>query len=535
MSGDGKPIDWAVLAALAAAALAPAIYMGNADFTYPDASRHAMDGVFSLDAIRELPSDPVEWAKRYYVTSPALGFGRYPPLGAVLAVPFYALLGPVPFAGRLAGAVIWFAGLAFFYEMLRRRFGRAAAAFGALVLAAGPASVRWAGEVMLELPAIALLVAAAYCYWNYADGRRRAWLTAAAGLACLAGWVKQPAALALVLIVAHALVTRRVTRPVRELWPAAVLSTVILAPLVVLSLAFGDANVAIVSGAGRTFPLWSGENWLVYVRSIPDYYLGRPATVLAVLGVAAAFLGRGVKGAGFWAGWLVLFYAFFTAVGLKSPRLAMLWTPGLAFFAAAGFAFLLGRTSRIVGGIVAGVALGALMMTYACSAARLPEPQDTVRQAAVAALAEAPERILYAGPQNGTFVFRVRELAGYGRPMVVRESKIFYADSVVPELGRSQSIVTLDGVKDILARVAPDVVVVESGAQIEPDLPEGARFFLEYAKSGPFELLARVESRVRTGGAAFDVYRYTGPRAPGTVEIPMPAVGLRLQLPSEER
>jgi hypothetical protein len=532
MRERARAADWVVLAALGVAALAPAIHMGSSDFTYPDASRHAMDGVFLLDALREMPSVPVEWAKRYYVTSPALGFGRYPPLGAALAVPFYVVLGPLPFAGRLAGALVWLVGLAFFYETLRRPLGRIAAAFGALALASGPASVRWAGEVMLELPATAFLLAAACCYWNYVGGGRRAWLTSAAALACLGGWVKQPAALALPLIVAHAFLTPRLARPIHDLWPAALLSTVILAPLVALSLAFGDANMAIVSGAGRTFPVSSAEHWLVYVRSIPDYYLGRPATVLAVLGLASAVLTRRVKGAGFWAGWIVIFYAFFTAVGLKSPRLAMLWTPGLAFFAAAGLGLLIERTSRKIGVVAAAVGMLAVVATYVSSAQNIPDREASVRQAAVAALDERPGRILYAGPQNGTFVFRIREMAGYDRPTVVRDSKTFYADSVVPELGRSESASTPQAVRDKVSAVAPDVVVVEEGATAQQDLPIGARLFREYVKSGPFDLLSEVQP-ASPGGSEFRIYRYLGPKMPANVEIPMPAVGRQFELPPE--
>jgi hypothetical protein len=244
-------------------------------------------------------------------------------------------------------------------------------------------------------------------------------------------------------------------------------------------------------------------------------------------------LGRRFKGVGFWAGWVVLFYAFFTAVGLKSPRLAMLWTPGLAFFAAAGLAFVLGRTSRRVGAALAATAMLAVTDTYISGTYRLPSREGAVRDAALAALGEMPDRILYAGPQNGTFIFRVRELAGYRRPTVVRASKVFYADSVVPELGRTESATTPKAVRDIVSAVSPDVVVVERGAA-ESYVPVGALLFLDYVKSGPFDLLSAVQPS-SPGGTAFDIYRYSGPKNPQNVDISMPAVGLRLELPPKAR
>jgi hypothetical protein len=312
------------------------------------------------------------------------------------------------------------------------------------------------------------------------------------------------------------------------------LAVVILAPLVALSLRFGEANVAIVSGKGRPDALASAANWLFYVRRIPSDYLGWPAAAVALLGAITAAARRNARGASFWAAWAIIFYIFFSIVGLKSSRLVMLWTPGLAYFAGAGMAWLAGRRSRLRMAAAVAAAAVIAVTTYATGWQKAPRAGYAIRDAAGAALAAAPGRILYFGAQNGTFSFRIRELAGVNRPVVVRADKVYYADSVVPELGRIEQAGTPDKVREITAGVAPDVVVIERQPAGYEDLPAAGRYFLDYASSNEFERFGTVHSSKSAGMQPFslDLYHYKGPRAGRPVDLPMPAVGMTLKLPA---
>jgi len=527
--------DWALFALLALAALLPPIAAGGSDFTYADASRHAMDGVFVLDAIKAHPfSHPFEWAKEYYLTSPALGFGRYPPLFALIEAPFYAILGITPLAGRLAGGFLWLAGLVFFYEALRGFLGRPGAAIAALTLAAGPASVIWSGEVMLELPATAFMLTAACVYSRYIENHSRRWLTLAIAVACLAGWVKQPAALAAIAIVLHFLLTRQSPKPLRELLPGVVITLILLVPLAALSLAFGKANVDLLSGVSRTYPFSESENWLCYVRQIPAYYLGWPLTIFAFAGAAFALFRRNVKSAGFWFLWIVVFYAFFTFVGYKTPRLAMLWTPGLAFFAGVGFSEIArsahDRKSSLVRPIaVSLLAAVSLILTYAFAWQSVPRQGSEIAEVAARTLQTLPERILYSGPQNGTFIFRIRELAGVTRPTVVRDSKVLYSEEVQFEMIRNDHIRSSAALRETIASLSPDAVVMErGGAYGAGGVPQVVELLAAYLSSPDFELLDTVSAPPVT----FEIFRYRGPKEHAPVDVPMPGVGMQLQLPA---
>lgn len=528
MSARACKWDWLVFAALAAFVTALVLRAGNSDFTYPDASRHAMDGVFLLDALAERPLEaPMEWAKDYYVRSPALGIGRYPPLMALLQVPFYAMLGVSPLAARLAVGLVWLGGCVIFYEVARRALGRAAAAFAAAVMAAGPAAVRWTGEVMLELPAIAFLCGGAYFVTVWLESGKRKHLLCAVAAVCLAGWVKQPAALLVVVVFGCVVARRGASR--KALWDivaAVALAAAVLAPLAVLSVWFGRANLMLLAGAGGQFGLFSVRNWLFYLAEIPSWYIGWPAVVFMVAGAAAGIAGRAPRQAWLWAAWGALFYLAFSIIGYKSARLAMFVLPACAWFAGAGLAAL-AEGGGVRKGLVYAAAVLAVSGTATLSLLRLPETSHIAARAAHRALVEAPERILYSGFSNGTFIFRIRELAGRRKPVVVRADKVFRPALVQHELGEANPRWTTAELEAKVAAIAPDVVVIE--AKLPPTFVDRdpLRMLAEYALTGNFEELAAFEG---PGEARIAVYRYAGRREAGPIEIVLPGVGMSLEL-----
>ena len=93
----------------------------DGDFVYSDSPRHALNGVFVLDLLRDLPfGDPVRWAYDYYLRYPALTILFYPPMFSLLLAPFYAVLGVSQSSALVLSAVFTFAlGVAVF--VLARR------------------------------------------------------------------------------------------------------------------------------------------------------------------------------------------------------------------------------------------------------------------------------------------------------------------------------------------------------------------------------------------------------------------------------
>lgn len=63
-------------------------------FSWPDSPRHALNGAFILDLIRDAPlNDPSGYAYNYYSQYPALTILFYPPFFYFVLAIFYAVLG----------------------------------------------------------------------------------------------------------------------------------------------------------------------------------------------------------------------------------------------------------------------------------------------------------------------------------------------------------------------------------------------------------------------------------------------------------
>src|SRR5690606_30624614 len=87
------PLGWAEIALMigVAVALGAAMYLTaprHGEFWWSDAPRHALNGLFVKDLLRDLPLDRLQdYAIGYYLQYPALTILFYPPmLYAVLAV-----------------------------------------------------------------------------------------------------------------------------------------------------------------------------------------------------------------------------------------------------------------------------------------------------------------------------------------------------------------------------------------------------------------------------------------------------------------
>jgi len=385
---------------------------------------------------------------------------------------------------------------------------------------------------MLELPATALLLAGSYFYLRYLSLGSSWRLAAATMLVCLAGWTKQPAALLVAAMVIHLLVLRRFV--VREALPAFACAVLVLAPLGVLSAVFGRANLAIVSGAGRAYPLWSAGNWLYYIYQIPRWYLGWPLAACVLAGVVLAILGRARGEGRFYLLWAAVFYVFFSLVGLKSSRLAMFWTPGLAWFAATAFSAFAGAANRMLAVLSCAAAVAVVCFTAVNAVGKLPLRGDELAAVAQEVMSFAPKRVFYAGPQNGTFIFRLRQIGGRNRPVTIRDSKVLYYDFIARELGRTERPWTIDEIRAAIATAAPDVMVVEHSWQTEGTPPVAVKVLMDYTKTGDFERVGAVRrASGRAAGEYFEIFTYVGPRRPGPIGIPMPGVGMELELPGE--
>ncbi len=116
----------------------------NDSFSWPDAPRHALNGAFVLDLIRQHPfQDPTAYAYNYYLKYPALTILFYPPLFYFVLAFFYALFG-VSQVSALCAEFVCYAALALGTFRLARLWLPETAAFAAaLILTAAPETAYW--------------------------------------------------------------------------------------------------------------------------------------------------------------------------------------------------------------------------------------------------------------------------------------------------------------------------------------------------------------------------------------------------------
>ena len=123
-----------------------------------DAPRHAMNGIFWRDLIREGLGDPVEYTQRYYARYPAITPTRYPPGFYIVEASAFACFGVSTFVAKFA--VFLFALVASIYMLLgMRRWIAAEAGLVTGLMLLMPGMIRWSHAVMLNVPATALAIA----------------------------------------------------------------------------------------------------------------------------------------------------------------------------------------------------------------------------------------------------------------------------------------------------------------------------------------------------------------------------------------
>lgn len=281
----------ALYALVAALALATSHVAG--DFWWPDASRHALNGLFVLDFVRAMPlQDPVGFAERYYVQYPALTVLFYPPLAHAAMAAAHALFGP-SHAVAQATVIAFFAGVLLVCHAIARRYLPTGWAIAAtLLFACAPQMLFWTRQVMVDTPALFFLLAAALALLRYTDAWQPRWVWWSAGAFVAAVYCKYNMAFAAPALPAALLAAggaRVLRRP--HLLRAAAVSAVALLPALVLMAWFGRENVASVQGSLRDdLPASDPRAWLVYASFLPQQLGPLALAALAVgwLALAAA-------------------------------------------------------------------------------------------------------------------------------------------------------------------------------------------------------------------------------------------------------
>jgi len=514
------------------AVLVGLLYLGAPSgntFSWSDAPRHALNGVFVKDLVAAAPfHDPAGYAYSYYAKYPALTILFYPPLFYFISAPFYALFGVSEHTALL---VIGLHYLAFAWGSLRLfRFwlGQWQALAATVMLVAAPEIAFWGRQVMLEIPSLAFSVWSAVVFTRYRREGRPSLLYWALVLLVLAMYTKITAAFMAVVYLALLVSERRgaLLRD-RHAWGAAILSLVGLVPLIVLTLKFGQANVQSATGIADSLASRSTlAGWTWYLERLPEQ-LGWPLVIAAAVGLVVLLARRRMDGFAkgdllFWGLWFLFGYLFFSAIDLKEARHSLFILPPVVLAAVLGFSRLLpARAALPASAVLAALVLGqTVFMRPVHYVGGYAEAADIVARKAARGTA-----VLFSGYRDGSFVFNMRAREDRSDLSVVRADKILLNVAVRRELGVKEKELDEAAIAERIDGLGIEYVVVQPG--FWNDLPVMQRFEHVIA-SDQFEEVARIKTPANYPAHEKElvVYRNRHPvKAGGSQEIELPIIG----------
>jgi 4-amino-4-deoxy-L-arabinose transferase-like glycosyltransferase len=515
----------------------------SGDFSWSDAPRHALNGVFVKDAALDRPfSDPAGYAKAYYLRYPALTILFYPPLFYLISAPFYLLLGDRHAVAQLVvaihGVMLGFG----MFALARLWFGRALALAAALLLVTLPEIALWGRQVMLEIPSLAYLVWSTFFLVRYGrEGRARDLLVGAAILVA-AMWTKLNCVFVLPAFAWYLLRARGVG-VLREpsTWRALGIGLVGVAPLIGMTIAFGQPNVqSVVSVPDSPATRDTVTGWVWYLAQLPRM-AGIVPLLLAAVGATSWFLssmarrperrqeGRENELLAFW---FLATYLALSFISLKEHRQGVLLLAPLAVAAVAGVQAL-GRLApvRARGAATAGLALAVVVGLGSWIVARQTVPRVGGYRGAAALVARNAEpgtRVLFSGMRDGSFIFNLRSMTPRRDIHVVRADKLLLQITVSRERGVTQENYSEADIAQRLHELGISMVVAQRDFWTDLDQMKKLQSVLD----GPgYEEIARVPvlANVPTEDRELRVYRATAPRVG-----PLPDLGANLKMMGQE-
>lgn len=538
-SGPAKPapLGWAGMAVIlgVAIALGLAMYLTaprHGEFWWSDAPRHALNGLFVKDLVRDLPLDRLQdYAIDYYLQYPALTILFYPPmLYAVLAV-FYAALGDSQVVAQLCVATFHGALVVGSWLLFRRWLDFWWAGAAAIVLAAAPVVALWGRQVMLEIPTLAFAMWSLLFLLRHVETGRIWNLTVSLILLLAAIYTKISICFlgaVFLLVLWRAFGLRELLRPRYLVLAAAFL--VLLVPLAVLTLKFGQANIQSVTGIqDRSVERWSIEGWIWYLQQLPEQ-MGWTVPIAAALGlVVAPFLGRREDGPD-WAVllvWFVVGYVFFSLIDLKEARHSIFILPPVAL-AAAFLGQEVARPIRLAWlAPVVAIGYGAYAI-YFHPVPRLEGYREAAQRAAQ--IAPSGDIVLFSGYRDGAFVYNMRTATGRPDLTTLRADKLLLEISVRRELGVKQQSYSEAEIAELIDSHGVHTVVAQT--DFWTDLEQMAKL-QNVLRSAHFEEVARIPIRanIDVKDKELVVYRNLGPVAEGErrLSIKLPIIGRKLE------
>lgn len=508
------------------------------EFWWTDESRHAMNGVFFFDLWRDMPwRAPYDYALQYFAQYPALALNWYPPFFPIVESVFFAVFGITEYSARLAVLGFALVGVTAWYAWARPIWGREAAILSCLLYLTAPGVLDWSRSVMLEVPAIAMIIVSILAFDRYLGDPtlKRAGLAGLA-LGCML-LLKQTTVIILPALLAYALLAGRG----RLLWRreallAYIMVTTVIAILTVHALKFGSTPVSLLADqfGSNSSQLFSLRRWGLFWSAL--WNVCELPFITAILVGTALWLQARSRPQDYllilWFGASYLFTSIVIGSGEGNvPRYTMYALPPLALLACMPLNPMVVANSNIRR--VAFVLLAALAAWNSYTAWAKPHPFVSGYEQAAEFVAQQEDTglILFAGKHDGNFIFHLRALDPEKNKAVLRADKILVSMAVQKVFGMVSYVSSEEDVVRLIDRFGIGTIVIESRDVV--DLPE-FKLLAKTLEDQRFQMIKEIP--VTTNLAEFSnlsiqVYRYLDKKEQaGDLVIPLPHMGMEIKL-----
>ena len=481
-----------------------------------DAARHAMNGAFICDLIRNGHLlHPITYAKIYYRQLPSLSMPFHPPLFPAIEAIFFAVFGVSLFAARLPVAIAVAISVILLYRLVLATLGRPVIAACVTLTTFSLWTLQFvARDVMLEFPALVFTLAALWYLRDYPDSYPLRRAIPFALFAAAAVWTKQHTVFLGAVPFIHAFLTRRWRRFLEPpLWISSTLYGAAVIALVWFSKLFHGAGIDQISTSTRDIYYIVTSTLPAYFKWITEDLTELPGILLAsAVGVYLWARRRGVEKLrlGLYISWILAALAVLVDLGPISKRYLFFVFPAITTI---GYAWLFHGCRWFWGERRAAIVASGFAAAFFVAGFSIPF--DFLRGPGAAAhvvIRGTPTRVLYVGTADGNFIFAVRAL----------DPNLH--TTVVPALKLPRKLVESIGVAELCRRYGIEWVVFE-----EIPGPTGSGRPWAAFKSG-LSAVARLEqsipltsSRSRWREGSVDVYRFSGGAHPeSALQPPLP-------------
>jgi hypothetical protein len=405
---------------LALLALIISIGITHGEFHYGgDEMRHAFTGVFFRDLFVDRPWHNLpQYVYEYYAKYPSLGLIYWPPFFHVVEGVFFLVFGISVLTSRLTILAFALMGIYYWYRIAEREGTRDRALFSALIFPILPFILTFERVTMLEIPMMAMCLAAIFFWQSFLREERRRdliWL----GLYLVGALFTSQKAIFLAFFIGMHFLVERKWRLLKR-WDTWVIGAACVAA-VYSWYAFSAGHQALFFErvAGHSFAHVARVSHLFFYPQRITFQLGIILGVLGITGMLWALV-RAPREHRFFLVWILACYVCYTLILEKTTRHTMIWVPPFVYFALLIVEKLVQRPKWVL-------AIWALLAIYTFSKplrwgeAKLWGIEPVARY--VTSLPES-DVLYYQGYLNGDFIFFVRKYDPERRRVVAREKQV---------------------------------------------------------------------------------------------------------------